>query len=93
MQITLFVNKRLPHRKRKSKELNLKENVEFIRALVTVVTMNEVPLTSFRFACDMILQNNSIILNETLNSIQRKWSLFNHEKLFASVFWTPQDFL
>ena len=62
MQITLFVNKRLPHRKRKSKELNLKENVELIRALVTVVTMNEVPLTSFRFACDMILQNNSIIL-------------------------------
>ena len=93
MQITLFVKKRLPHRKRKSKELNLKENVELIRALVTVVTMNEVPLTSFRFACDMILQNNSIILNETLNSIQTKWSLFNHEKLFASVFWTPQDFL
>ena len=42
MQITLFVNKRLPHRKRKSKELNLKENVELIRALVTVVAMNEV---------------------------------------------------
>ena len=42
MQIALFVNKRLPHRKGKSKELNLKENVELIRALVTVVTMNEV---------------------------------------------------
>ena len=42
MQITLFVNKRLPHRKGKSKELNLKENVELIRALVTVVAMNEV---------------------------------------------------